>query len=290
MPGTDSRSCSAAARRVAALGERRIFTAASLRVAAGLLADDLLVDDLLVDDLLADGLLAAGVVFRVVDASVRGLRALGALFAADDRGAALRVVRDVLLLAAAGLRAVVDAARFGVREAAAFVVREGAVAVFAGRVGVLRAGVAVLARVVPVRAAEVRVVLRVDAVRAVAGRAVVRAAVVRAAAVRFAGAAAFARVVAFGAALVADALVLVAAVRVVLARVVDVFVARGAFAAALAFGPGFFAVVVRGVVPRALLPAARRPPAFIAMARVRRPPVVSSVLMLEIPRSVGKRK
>ncbi|MGI4983923.1 MAG: hypothetical protein ACRYGL_11470 [Janthinobacterium lividum] len=285
VPADDSRSCSAAARRVAAFGERRIFTAASLRVAAGLLAV----------------VLAAGAVLRAVGVSARGVRVVRlavAVFAADARGVALRAVRDVLVFAA-GLRVVGDAARFGVRAVAALVVRDDVAAGFAVRVGVLRAVVVALARVVPVRAAAVRVVvLRVEAARAVVGRLVLRVA-----AVRLAGAAAFARVVFFGAALVAAALVRGAAVRVVLARVVDAFVVRGAFAAAtaLGFGPGFFvavvraaglatARVVRAVVPRALLPAVRRPPARIAMARVRRPPVVSSLLMLGIPCSIEKWK
>lgn len=262
--GEDSRSCSAAARRVAALGDRRIFTAASLRdAAAG-----------------RDALPVEALGLRVVDVSargVRGLRVLARVLAAADRVVgllAVRMVRAVVLFAAV-FRGVAAAVRAPPRVPAGLA---RLVAGFAVRTGAFRA-------VVDTRFGAARV----EAARLV---------VVRLPAARFAGAAALARVVFFGAALAAVLVVLAAVrftgVRVALARVAVALVAvRGVFAAALpGLGPGLVAVVdrvvfaaprvVRVVVARALLPAVRRPPARMAMARVRLPSELFSLLMIKI--------
>lgn len=259
--GEDSRSCSAAARRVAALGDRRIFTAASLRdAAAG-----------------RDALPVEALGLRVVEVSARGLRVLARVLAAADRVVglfAVRMVRAVVLFAAV-FRGVAAAVRAPPRVPAGLA---RLVAGFAVRTGAFRA-------VVDTRFGAARV----EAARLV---------VVRLPAARFAGAAALARVVFFGAALAAVLVVLAAVrftgVRVALARVAVALVAvRGVFAAALpGLGPGLVAVVdrvvfaaprvVRVVVARALLPAVRRPPARMAMARVRLPSELFSLLMIKI--------
>lgn len=282
--GDASRSCSAAARRVAASGARRIFTAASLREAAGLRA------------------LAFGSLFAV---SARGERVLRALelprdLAGAERVAALfavRVVRAVLLFAVV-LRAVAVAAAgrltlpvlagFAARVVLGVRVARVAVAVFVVRAGALRAVVAAFARVAGARV----VVVRVVAARPVA---------LAGAARFFAAGAALARVVFLAPALVAvvleaAAFVRVVAARVVLTRLVAGLAARvvfGLVAAFVGFALAFLAAaeradaagvlrVVRAVAPRALLPAVLRPPARTAMARVRRPSVLPSMLMMQI--------
>lgn len=140
--------------------------------------------------------------------------------------------------------------------------------------------------------------VRVDVVRAVVARPLVRVG-----AARFFGAAAvFARTGFFAAVLVAVVLDAAAFVVrgeadcVVFTRLGAGFAARAAFGFAAAFvdlGPGFFAAaeradavgalrVVRAVELRALLPAVLRPPARTAMARVRLPSVLPSLLMLDV--------
>jgi hypothetical protein len=295
-----------------ALGDRRIFTAASLRVSAGCSAGlRVLVP---VEDFL---------VFRAVglgaarpadwDGSARGVRVLRVLasdLAAAERVAGLFAVRKVRAVVAGlvdVLRVGSEVARlvpralavaFAARGAAVRVPRVAVAADF-GRPGALRAVVEALARVVVVRVA----VVRVDAARA--GARVVGA--------RFAAGAALARVVFFGAAALADAALVVraaagraAAGRVALARlagalavrVVAALAGRVAFAAGfvafgtlLAFAPSFLAAVeradavvpvrvVRAVALRALEPAVRRPPARTAIARVRGLSFGVSVVMI----------
>ena len=164
-----------------------------------------------------------------------------------------------------------------------------AVVAFAVRAGVLRAAVGAFARVAGARVAAVRVV---------AARPVARAGAAR----FFAAGAAFARVDFVAAVLVVAALDAVAFVtrgvvaRVVFARLAAGFAARAAFgfgAALVDFAPSFFAAaeradavgalrVARAVELRALLPAVRRPPARIAMAQVRLPSVLPSLLMMGV--------
>lgn len=264
-------------------GARRIFTAASLRDPAGLRAAAVgsglaavslrgglvLLADLLPRDLAAAERAAGLLAVRIVRAVEVFDMVLRAGVAAERRG----------LAALAGLDARVV---LGVRA-----VRPAVVA-FAARAGVLRAAVDAFARVAGVR---------VDAVRVVAARPVARVGAAR----FFAAGAAFARVD-FAADVLVAALapvVFVARVvvtRVVFARLATGFAARAAFgfgAAFAGFAPSFFAAaeradavgalrVTRAVELRALLPAVRRPPARIAMARVRLPSVLPSLLMMGV--------
>lgn len=235
-------------------------------------------------------------------------------FAATDRAGALfavRVVRAVLVfaavlrvVAAAGLRAVAVAARF---DGPVFVARaavvdrapRSVVADFVVRAGALRAAGLAFAFVLPARLAAARAV----AARGAAVRVVATRAVVRPVAARFAVGAALARVVFFGAVFAAAVLVVRAAeARVVLAAVlppvVEPFAVDAVFGAAFDLPPDVFDVdersdaaaparVVLAAVPRALVPAVRRPPARTAIARLRRPSVVS-LLMIRILCSILK--
>lgn len=310
-----SRSCSAAARRSAALGERRILTAASLRELTGLRVAGL----------------DAVAVLRDVGASARAapvlrLPVVPSDFAAAGRDAglfAVRVVRAAGVLLPT-LRVVPASLRLVARAAVADF-GERVVVGLAVRTGVLRVLVDALARVAGVRLAGVLVAAvlvdaaraagaRVEVARAGEARPVPARAVDRPPTFRFAGAATFARVVltvaAFAAVLAPVfgpglALVLTAALPRVagarlagalalLARVVGALVARGDFGAALAaLGPGFLEAgervaaavpvrVVRVVAARALVPAVRRLPARMAMARVRPASELSSLLMVGI--------
>ena len=234
--------------------------------------------------------------------AVRVVRAV-VLFAAVVRVAAdagRRVVRAVLaallVRAAAGLARVV-VADFGARLVVADLV---------ARAGALRAVVVAFARVGAVRVDGVRVEVARLVVARVVARPVTARAVDLPAAVRFAGAAAFDRAV-FAApvllpVLVAPALARVAGVRADFATVLEAVLlplaaalaTRGFFAAGFSdFAAAFLAGVervllvvplrvVRAVVPRAVVPALRRPPARTAIARVRRPSDPFSVLMVRI--------
>lgn len=223
--------------------------------------------------------------------------------AAADRAAvlvAVRVVRAVLLLAAVlrvvagALRAAAAGARFAglalpARVAAVDRVPRSLVADFVERAGVLRAAGLAFALVLPVRLA---------AARGAAARVVAVRAVVRLGAARFAAGAALARVVFFAGAFAAAVLVVrLADARVVLAAALvdDPFAADDVFGAAFDFAAGFFAAdeaapvrVVRAAALRALVPAVRRPPARTAIARVRPPSVVVSLLMIRILCSILK--
>lgn len=309
LGAAESRSCPAAARRSAALGERRILTAASLRVLAGLRVAGL--------DLVA-ALRDVGAAART--APVLRLPDVPSDFAAGERVVGFFAARLVLTALVAGLRVVPASLRFA-RTAVAGLGERG-VAGFA-RAGVLRALVDAFARVAGTRVAGLRVAAvrvdaaraagaRVDVARAGAARPVPARAAERPPAVRFAGAATLARVVLTAAALVPVlapvfgpglelaftpvALPRVAGARfagalAAFARDVGALATRADFGAAL--GPGFFAVpvrvaavvpvrVVRVVAARALVPAVRRPPALIAMARVRPLSELSSLLMVVV--------
>lgn len=315
--GTDaSRSCSAAARRSVALGARRILTAASLRELTGLRVAGLEVVAVLRD---VGASARAAPVLRLPDVPsdfaaaerVAGLFAVRMVRAAAVLVPVLRVVPESLRLVA---RAAV--ADFGERVVADLAARTGVLRVLVGALarvaGVRVAGVLVDGvRVDAARAAGARV----DAARAGAARPVPARAADRPPTLRFAGAAVLARVVLTEAAFVPVltpvlgpglALVLapialprVAGARLagalaVLARDVGALATRGDFGAALAaLGPGFFATadrvpaavpvrVVRVVAARALVPAVRRPPARMAMARVRPMSELSSLLITGI--------
>lgn len=323
-------NCSAAARRSAALGARRVLTAASLRELTGLRAAGL--------EVVA--------VLRDVGASARAapllrLPDVPSDFAAAERTAGLFAVRMVRAAVLVPVLRVVPASLRLVARAAVVDFGERVVAGLVARTGVLRVLVDALARLAGARVAAVLVAAvlvaavlvegvrvdaaraagaRVDAARAGAARVPARAAE-RPPTFRFAGAALFARVVLTAAAFVpvfgpgfAPALAPIALPRVagarlagarlagarlvaapaVLARDVAALATRGDFGAALAgLGPGFFAAadrvpaavpvrVVRVVAARALVPAVRRPPARIAMARVRPLSELSSLLITGI--------
>ncbi len=256
-----SRSTSAAARRVVAFGERRILTAAALRRDVVLVA-------------------AAFTERAAVDVArgVFGLRALSPF----DFTVAARVAGPLAVRRAAAVVAL------------PFFMRAAAVCRVGVRVGGV-AGLRVAAKTVPRAVLLLPAPVRVAAVRFVGARVV---------AVRFAVAAATDRVVFLGAVLAAAVFVVafavlaavVAAVRVVFVRVAEALAARIVFAAALG-ADGFFAAriftgtergavvvlarVVRAAPPRGLVPAARRPPARIAIARPRGPRLLLSLLILE---------
>lgn len=288
--GDAERRVSAAFLRVPASGERRIFTAASLREAA--LPDTAAVLRVVRVVVSARGLRVAvvadlvarpAVVLRVVLGRPGPLRALVAARAGVLRATA----------AARGLRAgALDAARLAPRAGAALAVR------VVDRVGVLvarvagRAAVLVVAFLVepalaaPILDDAVRVAVALRAVVLVA--AALRAGAARVAATRFAvvrvpvarlvvGRVATALVARFAGALAAVRVPVFAAVAREVADLLPSFFAAADRAA------GVFAVlVVRATEVRLPVPAVRRPPALTAIALARGPGVfeLSSVLIV----------
>jgi hypothetical protein len=262
--GEPSRNVSAAFLRVDALGDLRIVTAASLRVADVLRAAGARVDVLLraagALRLAVEGAADLGVLLFAVLVA-RGLRDAATGFAdftvrpVVPLAAVLRPVAVVRDLAAAVVR-VVDAARVAPRFAATG---------FATRVEVRAVDFAAVARP---RVAGAAAALRTGALRVAVARLVVARVVV-----------ALARVV--GAFAVLGAEVLEAA-RLELLVVLAVDLAAS-FLAALDRAAGLFAVrIVRDVALRPVDAAVRRPPALTAMALTRRPGVLllSSLLMV----------
>jgi hypothetical protein len=239
-----------------ALGDLRIVIAASLRAGAVLRA----VGALRVDT----GFAAAFRLPGLAAPDTRGLRAAAA-------GLAVRTAREVVVLAAVFRPAVAPA-----RDLLAVVPRVVGVARAVARFGAASLAVRVEARAVDlaavgrVRVEEAAAVLRAGALRGVAVRLVVPRV-----------AAGLVRVVTFLELRVAEVLD-AARVGVFVAFAVRVALDLPAsFFAAAERAVGLLAVrIVRDTALRPVVAAVRRPPAFTAMARVRRPGVLLSSLLM----------